>query len=94
MGKRCALLLLKQADSGGVYSVGHEWLPLILMALSDQNLSKLRVSEDCVKADTILSDIKHFMGVSFKLKKDSANCKSLLVSCIGSGCINHNRRIQ
>lgn len=94
VGKRCALLLLKQIDSGGVYSVGHEWFPLILMALSDQNLSKLRVSENCAKADAIFSDITHFMGVGFKLKADPASSKSLLVSCIGSGCINHNRRIQ
>lgn len=93
--------LLTQIKRSGMVDQAHQWMMLMLMALSPEDLSKVAIGPLAPAANVLLADLKTFLGVSFKIqevssKKSSSRNKTVLnvVSCIGSGYYNLNRRTQ
>lgn len=94
--------LLTQIKRSGIVDQAHQWMVLMLMALSPEDLSKVILGPLAPGTSILLSDLKTFLGVSFRIKdaashgSASAHAKGTmhLVSCIGSGYVNINRRTQ
>lgn len=86
--------LLKQIRLGGIVGQSHQWMLLTLIALCPEDLSKIVLGPLAPSSSTIIEDIKIFLGVSFKITPSGANSTSTLVSCVGSGYVNLNRRTQ
>lgn len=85
--------LLKQIKKGGVFDQASQWLVVLLMGLTNDQLSKVVFGPLTPMTSQLLDDIQRFLGVSFKIKANETSGETRL-SCIGSGYSNLNRRVQ
>ena len=93
IGRKASKKLLAEIYNGGYFSVKSNYFVLMLMALTIDNVSKvcLRTLKDEDKI--IMNEIKILLGVSFKsIHNDKSD--NYLVSCVGSGYVNFNQRMQ
>lgn len=92
-GKKAASALLREIERGGIADSSHDWMVLTLMSVSEQNISKA-----CLGAITdkrtlqLMDDIKKILNVSFNIKQDKESENMHIVSCIGAGLLNLNKR--
>lgn len=93
IGRKASKKLLNEISGGGFLSAKSNYFALILMTLTPDNVNKicLRTLKDEDKL--IMNDIKTIFGVSFRtIHKTEDN--SLIISCVGSGHVNFNQRMQ
>lgn len=84
--------LLRQIQKGGFVSQSHQWMVLIMMAMCPEDLSKVMLGQMSDNCGSIMNDIKKFFGVSYKTVADATG--GVMISCIGSGLVNLNRKTQ
>ncbi len=63
MGRQCSLHLLEEIAAGGCVDSTHQPLMLTLMALTTEDVSKLRVGKLTAQSITTLRTLKHFVNV-------------------------------
>lgn len=87
MSIRTAKRLLKQISIGGIVDQSHQWMVLMMMALCPEDLSSVVLGPLTKRSQSLMEEIKQFLGVSFRVKEEEG-----VVSCIGGGLLNLNRR--
>ena len=91
IGVQSAKLLLREISLGGVIDSSHQWFIMFLMALCPQDLSKILFGPLTEYSKSSLVEIESFFGVVFHSKESD---KRILMSCMGSGCVNLFRKMQ
>ncbi|CAG8492721.1 11135_t:CDS:2 [Scutellospora calospora] len=91
IGKRTARLLLSEIRKGGCIGSSNQWLVLLLMVLCPEDVSKIRLGQITAFTIQYLRDIRDFFGVTFKIKQDIES-NTLLLTCVGIGYINYNKK--
>lgn len=93
IGHRVSKQLLREIAGGGYFSTTLHYFVLTLMALTVDNVNKVCLAHVHDRDEETMRSIKDFIGVSFKLASQPGE-KSVVVSCIGSGHLNFNQRMQ
>ncbi|KAG1456134.1 hypothetical protein G6F56_006903 [Rhizopus delemar] len=91
VGVMAAKLLLREIRKGGCVDTTSQWLNLLFMILAPEDVSKIRTGTLSAFSTQYLEDIKSFFGVSFKIKQDASN-DTILMTCMGIGYVNHNKK--
>ncbi|KAI7864360.1 RNA-3'-phosphate cyclase [Spinellus fusiger] len=89
VGVMAAKLLLSEIQKGGCVDTVSQWLNLLLMVLSPEDVGKLRMGPLSPFTIQYLRDLKAFFGVSFKIELDA---ETTLMTCVGIGYVNHNKK--
>jgi RNA 3'-terminal phosphate cyclase-like protein len=92
LGVRAARLLLKEIGIGGCVDTTHQWLPILMAALGPEDVSKIRLGTISQFTIQYLRDMKELLGVTFKVDQDRTT-HTILLTCVGSGFVNLNRRV-
>jgi RNA 3'-terminal phosphate cyclase-like protein len=99
VGVGAAQLLLEQIERGGVVDTHHQWLPLLWMCASPEDVSKIRLGPLSAFTIQYLRDLKLFFGVTFKVQEEewqdeySARPReTVMLTCVGTGFINLNKK--
>lgn len=91
IGRRTAKLLLSEIRKGGCIGSPNQWLMLLFMVLSSEDVSKIRLGQLTAFTIQYLRDIRDFFDVTFKIQQD-AESNTLLLTCVGVGYINYNKK--
>ncbi|KAL1929949.1 hypothetical protein VTP01DRAFT_1103 [Rhizomucor pusillus] len=89
VGLAAAKMLLREISKGGCVDTSSQWLNLLLMVLSPEDVSKIRLGQLSPFTIQYLRDLKSFFGVSYKIKPDG---NTTLMTCLGIGYVNHNKK--
>uniref|UniRef100_A0A1J3K2W4 Putative RNA 3'-terminal phosphate cyclase-like protein n=1 Tax=Noccaea caerulescens TaxID=107243 RepID=A0A1J3K2W4_NOCCA len=92
-GDEVASWLLQEIEKGGVVDSTHQGLLFILCALCQQDVSKVRVGTLSPYAVETLRNIKEFLDVTFDIKPDPLT-GTVILTCVGSGLLNLNRKLS
>lgn len=91
VGRTCARRQLAEISEDGCIDSAHQSLFCLLMALSPEDVSKVRIgklTEHCVQTLRILNT---FWGITFNVQQDE-HSGAILLSCLGIGFINLSRK--
>ncbi|KEG10910.1 RNA 3-terminal phosphate cyclase-like protein [Trypanosoma grayi] len=93
VGKRAAELLLDQVLSGGCVDAHHQMLVLILMALSPDEVSTVRIGQMTTGAVSAVMLMEAYFGVTCATKEEPSLAgkelpSTTLITCVGSNTIN------
>jgi RNA 3'-terminal phosphate cyclase-like protein len=91
IGKHTATLLLEEIKKGGCVDSVNQYLVFLLMALTPEDVSKVRVGKLNEYAIQYLRHIRDFFGVVFKIVPEHET-HTVIVSCKGSGYHNIARK--
>jgi len=91
IGKKTAKLLLAEIRKGGCIDSLNQWLVLLMMVLSPEDVSKVRFGPLTAFSIQYLRDLREFFGITFKIKQDFAS-NTLLLACVGVGYINYSKK--
>lgn len=93
IGRKASKKLLSEIAGGGFFSSKSNYFVLILMALTLDNVNKVSLRNLKEEDKSLMADIKKLLGVSYRSihNEESGN---YIVSCVGSGYINFNQRMQ
>ncbi|KAL0074560.1 RNA 3'-terminal phosphate cyclase [Phycomyces blakesleeanus] len=91
VGVVAARLLLNEIQKGGCIDTASQWLNLLLMVLSPEDVGKVRVGQLSPFTIQFLRDLKDFFGVSFKIQPEESS-NTILMTCVGIGYVNHNKK--
>ncbi|CAA7061126.1 unnamed protein product [Microthlaspi erraticum] len=92
-GDEVASWLLQEVEKGGVVDSTHQGLLFTLCALCQQDVSKVRVGTLAPYAVETLRNIKEFLEVTFDIKPDPST-GTVILTCVGSGLPNLNRKLS
>ena len=87
LGKRGAYMLLEEIRRGGVIDTSSQSLAFLWMALTPEDVSRIRVGTLSQYSIETLRLIKQAFDVEFKVTPDMET-KTVLLSCIGTGYRN------
>ena len=93
IGRKASKKLLTEIAGGGFFSSKSNYFVLILMALTLDNVNKVSLRNLKEEDKVLITDIKNLLGVSFRSIHNEEN-GNYLVSCVGSGYVNFNQRMQ
>lgn len=92
VGRVASKSLLEEISYGGCVDSYHQAIFLIFMALGpDQQVSRVRFGQLTPQSVYLLRLLKDFWGIQFQLTPDMTS-QTVLVSCVGSGFHNMNRK--
>lgn len=91
VGVHVSKLLCDEVAVGGCVDRMNQWLVLLFMALSSQDVSKVRLGKLTPNSVSWLRTIRQFFGVVFKITPDYET-RTLVLSCVGTGYRNMARR--
>lgn len=81
---RASCALLEEVARKGAVDSSHQGLVLLLMALGSEDVGRCRMGALTPHSIQYLRDLKHTMGVAFKIKQVDQS-DEVLVSCVGIG---------
>lgn len=94
LGVECAKLLYHQISIGGCCDAMHQWLYILFMALSPEDVSKMKfgkLSEFTIK---YFRDVQKILGIKFNVKADPDNEDRVLLTSVGIGYTNLNKAVK
>jgi RNA 3'-terminal phosphate cyclase-like protein len=91
VGRHCSKLLCEEIKVGGCVDRMNQWLVLLFMSLSSQDVSKVRLGKLAPYSIQWLRTIRDFFGVVFKITPDYET-RTVVLSCVGSGYRNMSRK--
>jgi len=91
LGKQALKYLLTEIRKGGSIDTLSQWINIILMVLTPEDVSKIRISKLTKVSIQLLRDIRSFFGITYKIKPDPDN-QTVLLTCVGSGFTNTNKK--
>ncbi|KAI7850795.1 18S rRNA biogenesis protein [Circinella umbellata] len=89
VGLQAAKLLLREISKGGCVDTASQWLNLLFMVLSPEDVGKVRLGQLSPFTIQYLRDLKSFFGVAYKIKQDG---ETMILTCVGIGYVNHNKK--
>ncbi|KAI8866933.1 18S rRNA biogenesis protein [Ramicandelaber brevisporus] len=93
VGVQAARMLLSEIEKGGCFDTCSQWLAMLLVVLGPEDVSRTRVGKLSPFSIQYMRDIRDFFNVTFKLKPDPSN-KTVLVSGVGTGYVNTNKKTK
>lgn len=90
VGKRAAAMVLDEVRKGGVVDTSCQSLTLLLMCLTPEDVSRVRLGPLTQYTIESLRLFKQAFGVEFKVKPDH-DTKTVTLSCLGTGYRNMAR---
>ena len=90
VGKRAAAMLLEEVRRGGVIDTSCQTLALLLMCLTPEDVSRIRLGSLTQYTIEALRLYKAAFDVEFKVKPDNET-KTVLMTCLGIGYRNMAR---
>lgn len=93
IGRKASKSLLSEILGGGFLSKTAHSFILTLMAITVDNVNKVCLQPLNESDEIVIADIYTFLGVSFKVKRQDG-AENVVISCLGSGYINFNQRMQ
>ncbi|WVZ61134.1 hypothetical protein U9M48_011054 [Paspalum notatum var. saurae] len=93
LGVQAASMLLEEVARGGVVDSTHQGLLFILCALSQRDVSKVRVGQLTPYGIETLRNINCFLNTRFDIKPDP-NSNTVTLICTGKGVTNLARKIS
>jgi len=90
LGTRGACMLLEEIRRGGCIDTASQSLAFLWMALSPEDVSRIRIGTLSQYSIETLRLIKNALGVEFKVTPDLES-KTVLLSCLGTGYRNMAR---
>lgn len=70
----------------------HQPMTFLLMTLSPEDISKVRIGKLSPYSIEMLRNIRKFFGVTFKIEPD-VESKTVMLTCLGIGFNNMSRRV-
>ena len=92
VGNTAAKLLLSEISNGGCIDTVHQSYILLLMCLTSEDVSKVRLGKLSQYTIECLRLYKLFFNVQFKLSTEP-NTHTIFASCVGTGYKNINRKV-
>lgn len=89
-GKRAAAMLLEEVRKGGVIDTSSQSLALLLMCLTPEDVSRIRLGSLTQFTIESLRLFKKAFDVEFKVKPDHET-KTVILTCLGTGYRNMAR---
>ena len=89
-GKRAAAMLLEEVRKGGVVDTSSQSLALLLMCLTPEDVSRIRLGALTQYTIEALRLYKQAFDVEFKIKPDH-DTKTVIMTCLGTGYRNMAR---
>ena len=93
VGRKASKKLLVEIAGNGYFSSKTSYFVLILMSLTLDNINKVCLRSIKDEEKLIMAEIKTLLGVSYRCSHNEEH-GNYLVSCVGSGYINFNQRMQ
>jgi RNA 3'-terminal phosphate cyclase-like protein len=93
VGELSAKLLLSEIQKGGAIASVAQPLIVLNMALSSEDVSKVRFGKLTPFTIQYLRDLKTFFGIMFKIRTDPRT-KTILLTCVGTNYINSNKKVS
>lgn len=100
LGKEAANKLLDEIYRGGCMDSSYQWLCALYMALGQKDVSKFLTGPLSDYTIHFLQHLRDFFGVTFKLENpknedddDELNLYKVLMTCVGIGYSNINKRM-
>lgn len=90
VGKRAAAMVLEEVRRGGVVDTSSQSLTLLLMCLTPEDVSRVRLGPLTQYTIESLRLFKQALGVEFKVKPDH-DSKTVTLTCLGTGYRNMAR---
>ncbi|KAL9645176.1 hypothetical protein ABK040_002378 [Willaertia magna] len=91
VGRHTAKILFDEIYKGGCIDSTNQWYMFLLMSLTSEDVSKVRVGKLNTYAIQYLRHIKQFLGVTFKITPEH-DSRTVVLSCVGSGYKNISRK--
>uniref|UniRef100_K3WKI0 18S rRNA biogenesis protein RCL1 n=1 Tax=Globisporangium ultimum (strain ATCC 200006 / CBS 805.95 / DAOM BR144) TaxID=431595 RepID=K3WKI0_GLOUD len=85
-------LLCEEISKGGCVDTTNQALVLLYMALSPEDVSKVRFGKLTPYTIQYLRHLRDFFGITFKIKPDPAT-KTVFLSCLGTGFKNLSKKV-
>jgi RNA 3'-terminal phosphate cyclase-like protein len=92
VGRVCGKALLEEIADGGCVDSAHQPMFCLLMALGPENISRVRFGKLTTHTIQTLRLLREFFGITFRLQPDPKT-KTVVLSCLGIGFKNMNRRV-
>mmetsp|Transcript_10871 Transcript_10871/g.37881 ORF Transcript_10871/g.37881 Transcript_10871/m.37881 type:complete len:396 (-) Transcript_10871:56-1243(-) len=92
LGQTVSRLLCEEIRRGGCVDTCSQSLVFMLMVLSPEDVSKVRVGSLTDAGMDCLRHIRDVFGTTFKIKADPAT-RTVLLSCLGTGYINYAKKV-
>lgn len=92
VGIRAANLLLEEIGKRGCVDTMSQWICLLMMILSPEDVSKIRLGKLSQFTIDCLRLYKEMFGIQFKVLPDPES-KTVIMSCLGMGYTNIAKRI-
>ena len=96
LGRRTAELLCEEIAKGGCVDASHQPLCCLMMAITPEDVSKVRVGQLSAPAIIALRDIRAFLGTVFKITPQidrATGCGTVTLACLGSGLSNVSKAV-
>jgi len=96
LGRRTAELLCEEIARGGCIDASHQPLCLLFMAVTPEDVSKVRVGQLSQPAIRTLRDIRAFLGTVFKIAPDvddATGAATVTLACLGCGLANVSKAV-
>jgi len=87
LGNQGSMVLLEEVRNGGCVDSTHQSLVLLLMMLTPEDVSRVRLGKLSLYTIQSLRHYRDFFGVTFKVRADTET-KTTLLSCLGLGFKN------
>eukprot|EP00943_MAST-04B_sp_MAST-4B-sp1_P003938 g3938.t1 len=91
LGRKSAELLCEEISNGGCVDTSCQSLYFLLMAVSEESVSKIRAGKLSTYSIQFLRHLKDFFAVTFKVKVDP-DSNTILLSCLGAGLKNFSKK--
>lgn len=92
VGKKAAHLLLEEIGKRGCVDTMSQWVCLLMMILSPEDVTKIRLGKLSQFTIDCLRLYKEMFGIQFKVVPDPET-KTVVMSCLGMGYTNIAKRI-
>ena len=93
LGLECAKLLCEEISKKGCVDTSCQSILLLLMVLTGENVSKLKLGKLSPYTIQYLRNLKTYFGIVFKVVPDRAD-GTIMVSCFGTGFTNFSRSVR
>ena len=93
IGLQCARLLCEEIAKRGCIDTSCQSLVLLLMVLTGENVSKVRLGKLSPYTIQYLRNLKTYFGIVFKVVPEHSD-GTLNVSCFGTGFTNFSRSVR
>ncbi len=94
LGTTVARMLLTEIEKGGCVDSTCQWLAALFAAIGPEDVGKIRVGPLTEYTIQYLRDIKTFLNVTFNIEPQDDHKGTFILTCLGSGYANVNKKLS